>query len=131
MKLALDTNIYYDYAEGIPDTVDIIAKNIKSIYIPSVVIGELLYGFMKGSKWNFNNNKLRQVIHRLDITIINVDQNVAKKYAIIYKSLAIKGKKIPINDVWIAACCMEVGGSLITRDKHFKSVEQIESIIMS
>ena len=44
MKLVLDTNIYCNYAEGIPDAVDIIAKNIKSIYIPSVVIGELLYG---------------------------------------------------------------------------------------
>lgn len=131
MKLVLDTNIYCDYAEGISETVDIIAKYNKNIYIPSVVIGELQYGFMKGSKWDFNSNKLSQVIHRLDINIIDVDQYVAKKYAIIYKSLAIKGKKIPINDVWIAACCMEVGGSLITRDKHFESVEQIESILMS
>jgi len=126
----LDTNIYCDYAEGISETVDIIAKNNENIYIPSIVIGELRYGFMKGSRWNFNNNKLRHVINRLNINIIDVDQDVAKKYAIIYKSLVIKGKKIPINDVWIAACCMEVGGSLITRDKHFESVEQIESILM-
>ncbi len=130
MKLVLDTNIYCDYAEGISETVDIIAKNNENIYIPSIVIGELRYGFMKGSRWNFNNNKLRHVINRLNINIIDVDQDVAKKYAIIYKSLVIKGKKIPINDVWIAACCMEVGGSLITRDKHFESVEQIESILM-
>ena len=38
--------------------------------------------------------------------------------------------KIPINDVWIAASCMEVGGTLPTRDKHFGAVEQIETIIL-
>lgn len=130
MKLVLDTNIYCDYAEGVPEAVDTIAKYNQNIYIPSIVIGELQYGFMKGPKLDFNNNKLRQVIHHLDINIIDVDQDVAKKYALIYKSLAGKGKKILINDVWIAACCMEVGGSLITRDKHFESVEQIESIFL-
>ncbi len=130
MKLALDTNIYCDYAEGISETVDIIAKYNRSIYIPSIVIGELQYGFIKGSKWDFNNKKLNQIIRRLDIGIINVNQDVAKKYAVIYKSLVKKGKKIPINDVWIAACCMEIGVALLTRDKHFKNVEQIESILM-
>ena len=27
---------------------------------------------------------------------------------------AAKGEKIPSNDVWVAACCMEVGGTLLT-----------------
>lgn len=41
-----------------------------------------------------------------------------------------RGSKIPINDVWIAACCMEVGGALLTRDNHFKLVDQIESVVL-
>ena len=41
-----------------------------------------------------------------------------------------RGAKIPINDVWIAACCMEVGGTLLTRDNHFKLVDQIESMVI-
>jgi tRNA(fMet)-specific endonuclease VapC len=62
--------------------------------------------------------------------VLNVDENVARKYAIIYTSLVKKGRKIPINDVLIAACCMEVVGTLLTRDRHFEVVEQIESITM-
>jgi len=38
--------------------------------------------------------------------------------------------KIPINDVWIAACCMEIGGTLLTRDKHFELVDQIEAMVL-
>lgn len=41
-----------------------------------------------------------------------------------------KKANIPINDVWIAASCMEVGGRLLTRDKNFDVVDQIETIIL-
>jgi len=130
LKLVLDTNIYCDYAEGLPDVVDAIATYGQSIFIPSVVLGELLFGFMKGSRQQFNEKKLRQVVSRLKIEVIDVNTDVARKYAVIYLSLQKRGIKIPITDVWIAACCMEVGGTLLTRDKHFESVDQIETMIL-
>ena len=130
MKLVLDTNIYCDYAEGVPETVDMIATRGEYIYIPSIVVGELTYGFMKGKRQQFNERKLRQIVSRLRIEIIDVTAEVARKYAIIYLALIRKGAKIPINDVWIAACCMEVGGTLLTRDKHFEYLDQVESVVM-
>ena len=130
MKLVLDTNIYCDFAEGLPDAVDAIATYGQSIFIPSVVLGELFFGFMKGSRQQFNEKKLRQVVSRLKIEIIDVNTDVARKYAMIYLSLQKKGIKIPINDAWIAGCCMEVGGTLLTRDKHFELVDQIEVMVL-
>ena len=130
MKLVLDTNIYRDYAEGLPQPVDFMATYGEFIYLPSVVLGELYFGFMKGSRQQFNEKKLHQFIGRLRVEIINVNADVARKYAIIYLSLQKKGTKIPINDVWIAASCMEVGGTLLTRDKHFEVVDQIETVIL-
>ena len=130
MKLVLDTNIYCDYAEGVPETVDMIATRGEYIYIPSIVLGELTYGFMTGKRQQVNERKLRQIVSRLRIEIIDVTAEVARKYAIIYLALMRKGAKIPINDVWIAACCMEVGGTLLTRDKHFEYVDQVESVVM-
>jgi len=130
LKLVLDTNIYCDYAEGLPDAVDAIASYGDYIFIPSIVLGELAFGYMKGRRQQFNEKKLEQIISRLRIDIIDVTVNVARKYAIIYLSLQKKGAKIPINDVWIAACCMEVGGALLTRDKHFAAIDQIDSIVL-
>jgi predicted nucleic acid-binding protein len=130
LKIVLDTNIFCDFAEGLPDAVDAMATYGEYIFIPSIVIGELSFGFMKGSRQQFNEKKLQQIINRLKIEIIDVNKNVARRYAIIYLSLVKKGVKIPINDVWIAACCMEVGGTLLTRDKHFEFVDQIESIVL-
>jgi tRNA(fMet)-specific endonuclease VapC len=130
MKLVLDTNVYCDYAEGIPNVVDYMAIHGEDIFLPSIVIGELTYGFMKGSRQKFNERKLQEIIKKLQVEIIDVNQNVSRKYALIYLSLVKKGTKIPINDVWIAACCMEIGGTLLTRDRHFQHVEQIETMIL-
>ena len=130
MKLVLDTNVYCDYAEGIPNIVDFMAVHGTDIFLPSIVIGELTYGFMKGSRQKYNEKKLQEFLKKLQVEIIDVNRNVSRKYALIYLSLVRKGKKIPINDVWIAACCMEVGGTLLTRDRHFQHVDQIESILL-
>jgi tRNA(fMet)-specific endonuclease VapC len=102
----------------------------KQIFMPAIVIGELVFGFLKGAKQQLNERKLRQVLNRLKIETIDVTADVARKYAIIFLSLQKKGTRIPINDVWIAACCMEVGGTLLTRDKHFEFVHQVDSIII-
>jgi len=85
---------------------------------------------MKGSRQKFNEIKLQEIIKKLQIEIIDVNQNVSRKYALIYLSLVKKGTKIPINDVWIAASCMEVGATLLTRDRHFRHVEQIETMVL-
>jgi len=129
MRLVLDTNIYTDYAQGLPDVVEMIATQGTQLFIPSVVLGELHYGFMKGSKKQLNELKLHQFVTHLHVNIIDVNDEVARKYAIIMLSLIKKGTKIPINDVWIAASCMNVAGTLFTRDRHFDAIEQLEKIV--
>jgi predicted nucleic acid-binding protein len=129
VKLVLDTNIYSDFAEGVPETVEFMATHGRFIFLPAVVLGELSYGFLKGRRRLLNEKKLGEFIDLLKVNIIPVDDAVARKYGRIFLSLRQKGRKIPINDVWIAACCMEVGGTLLTRDRHFDMVEQIETVI--
>jgi predicted nucleic acid-binding protein len=130
LKLVLDTNAYSGYAEGIDYIVDILATRGEQIYLPAVVIGELQYGFLKGRRRQYNETKLGQFMELLNVQTIDINSDVARKYAVIYMALREKGTKIPINDVWIAACCMDVGGTLLTRDKHFHNVEQIDVIAL-
>jgi tRNA(fMet)-specific endonuclease VapC len=73
---------------------------------------------------------LRRFIRVLKVDVIDITADVARKYGMIFVGLRKKGAKIPTNDVWIAACCMEVGGTLLTRDRHFRYVEQIETMIV-
>ena len=130
MRIVLDTNIYVGFARGKQEVVDLIATQDTEILLPSIVVGELFYGFLKGSRSQYNEQKFHQFVAALEVSIIRVDQEVARKYAIIYSALTLKGVRIPINDVWIAACCMNAGGTLLTRDGHFEHVDQIDKIIL-
>jgi len=130
MRLILDTNVYSDYAEGKPEAVDVIACEAQEICFPAIVLGELYYGFGKSSRKKLNEQKIEQFINLFHVGIIAIDENVSRKYALIYEYLEKKGCKIPINDVWIAACCMADGGTLLTCDKHFNNVEIIDKIIL-
>lgn len=131
MKLVLDTNIYCDYAEGIPAVVEGLAEYGSQIYLPAVVVAELNFGFMKGTKASENEARLQLIIEKLHIEIINIDRDVARKYAVIYLNLVQVGRKIPINDVWVAACCMHVGGTLFTRDRHFEAVAGLDLLSLN
>jgi tRNA(fMet)-specific endonuclease VapC len=130
MKAVLDTNIYVDFAMGRPEVVDLLAVQSTEILLPAVVMGELFYGFMQGSRTRYNEEKFHRFVTELEVSIIRVDAEVARKYAIIFSNLTNNGTRIPINDVWIAACCMSVGGALLTRDRHFQQVGQIDKIIL-
>ena len=129
MKLVLDTCAYADFAEGSDSVVDCIARNSEDLHIPAIVMGELQYGFMKGSRLKQNEEKLAQFIDLFDVTIIPVDGVTARHYAELYCELSSRGTRLPINDVWIAASCLAIDGTLLTRDRHFEHIERLSKII--
>lgn len=131
MKLVLDTNIYVDFGQGRQDVVDLVATRSSEILLPVIVLGELFYGFQRVSKSRENEAKFRHFVTGLGVSIIDVDEEVARKYSLVYSALSARGTPIPINDVWIAACCMSAGGTLLTRDRHFDQIEQIDKIILA
>ena len=131
VKLVLDTNAYIDFAQGRPDVVEILATRSSEIFLPAPVLGELFYGFLRGNRPAYNEEKLHDFVSTLGVSIIEVTEEISRKYAAIYLSLTTKGLRIPINDVWIAACCMGVGGTLVTRDRHFDRVDQIDKVVLS
>jgi tRNA(fMet)-specific endonuclease VapC len=70
------------------------------------------------------------MVSLLRVKVIDINDDIARKYPTIMLSLTKKGNKIPINDVWIAACCRGSGGTLLTRDKHFDAIDQLDKIVL-
>lgn len=125
MKIVLDTNVYCLCDTSHPLALEMIEKG-KSLFLPVIVYGELYYGFRFGTRFQENLKRLDQFINDFDVEIIEVDQEVARRFGDVYASLRKKGRPIPTNDIWISACCMSVGGTLLTADRHFEAVDQIE-----
>lgn len=125
MKLVLDTNAYCLCDLGNEKSLELV-EQATSLFLPSIVYGELYYGFRHGKQFENNLRRLDQFIEKFDVEIILVDLDVARKFGDIFASLRKKGTPIPTNDIWIAACCMSVGGTLLTSDRHFQTVDQIQ-----
>ena len=59
------------------------------------------------------------------VNLIDVDEETARRYAVIFSTLRAAGTPIPTNDLWIAASAMQHGLRLLTADAHFEKVPQI------
>lgn len=122
MKLVLDTSGYICCQRRHPTGLHWL-EAAAAIFIPIPALAELMCGFLKGDRFQFNATLLTEIVERLDIEWIDADQGVAEIYARVFDHLRRKGRPIPINDLWISACCISVNGTLLTTDRHFLEVE--------
>ncbi len=59
------------------------------------------------------------------VSLLDVSEETAERYAVILNSLWQAGSPIPTNDIWIAASAMEHGLRVITTDEHYDKIPQI------
>lgn len=91
-----------------------------------VVIGELEAGFQGGNRYMENLEALERFIAKPTVVIIPVTRNTSKYFGQIKYNLKRRGTPIPLNDIWIAAQCIEHNAPLATYDKHFKIIESLQ-----
>jgi tRNA(fMet)-specific endonuclease VapC len=124
MALMLDTSGYAAFKRGHAEVVDTL-RQVPSILIPSIALGELLAGFEVGSRRRENRTELTEFQRSPRVRTVQITQETAERYARIYAYLRSIGRPIPTNDLWIAAAAMEHGSELLTMDNHFLDVPQI------
>jgi tRNA(fMet)-specific endonuclease VapC len=95
-----------------------------SVFIPSIVIGELYFGAEKSQNKKDNYKRIKILIE--NSIILNCDSDTARHYGVIKVSLREKGKPVPENDIWISAIAMQYNLELVTRDEHFQFVDGIK-----
>ncbi len=120
-RIILDTNAYSELFRGDQEVLDVLAS-AKEVLLPVTVMGELLAGFKMGTRERKNRQELKRFLSKPTVTVHPVTEEVADVYADIVSNLRASGRKIPTNDIWIAAHAMASGAVLITYDAHFKAV---------
>lgn len=121
MRILLDTNTYSSYLTQDEMVMEYLER-ADTIFVSTIVIGELLAGYKRGSKKIENKERLHTFLEKPGVAIINVSKETSEVYAQIQFELAQKGKPIPSNDAWIAAHALETGSVLVTYDRHFLKI---------
>lgn len=116
--LLLDTSAYSAYRKGEERVLEALAS-AECVHMSSVVLGELYYGFRNGSRLEQNVEELRQFRDKPAVQTADITDATAQVYAGVFLDLKRRGTPIPLNDVWIAAQCLELGAELATLDAHF------------
>ena len=119
----LDSNIVIEIFRNDAETIERV-RQLKTIYIPVIVLGELYYGANKSNQTPKRTVEIEQLKRR--VSLLDVTEKTAENYGEIKDKLRQKGKPIPENDIWIAAIAKESGLPILTRDKHFQAVEGIQ-----
>ena len=123
MEIALDTNAYSDWIRrGLWQDV---ISGASRVWLPSVVIGELYRGFYSGNRAGENEALLREVLDQPEVGVLSIGLNEALVYGELLHYLRGQGTPLPVNDIWIAAACVEHGCTLVTSDKHFEQLPQV------
>ncbi|WP_207632612.1 type II toxin-antitoxin system VapC family toxin [Foetidibacter luteolus] len=98
----------------------------ETIYIPSIVVGELYYGAEYSTRVEQNRSNISKLV--LSYPVLLVDENTGKYYGSVKASLRRKGQPIPENDIWIAAIALQYNLTLVTRDAHFNAINELAAI---
>jgi tRNA(fMet)-specific endonuclease VapC len=118
----LDTNAFTALFQGDTGVLDAVAK-ADSVYASAIVIGELEAGFRGGNRYADNVALLDRFLAKPSVEILPVRRETGECFGRVKQAMKIKGTPIPINDVWLAAQCMETGAVLVTYDGHFDVVD--------
>ncbi|WP_423920806.1 type II toxin-antitoxin system VapC family toxin [Candidatus Poriferisodalis sp.] len=122
MRLLLDSNAYSLLMRGHERAAELV-RNAAELLFSAIVVGELMYGFRAGSRFERNAADLRSFLESPYSTLVEVGQTTADRYSRIAAALKAKGRPIPTNDVWIAAHAMETGADLVSADRHFEHID--------
>ena len=121
-RVLVDTSAYSAMMGGDTDVAEILSQ-YESVLMSPIVMGELYDGFRGGSRNEENREILARFIAKPRTVCIPVTENTSDWFAEIKQGLRKKGRPIPINDVWIAASCMEHGARLLSFDDHFNHID--------
>ena len=124
--ILIDTNAYAAFNRGSPEAVSVIQR-APLIAVNTVVLGEMLGGFVSGAREDENRRDLERFLDSPRVALLSLDRHTAEHYAAVYSALKKAATPIPTNDIWIAASAIQHGLALFSYDRHFRVVPGLQA----
>ena len=121
-SILLDTNAYSAILRNQGESVLDVIDGVANLFFSVVAIGELYAGFREGCRFRENVGTLKEFMSDSIVSVADVNEETAEIFGEIKSALKKKGTPIPLNDIWIAAQCIELGAVLVTFNKHFFNI---------
>ena len=123
----LDTNIFISLELG---------RSVKSQMIPDelaisvITLAELEFGVYSATDQQTRAKRMATFRKVMDFEAIDITSDIASIWAAVRASGQSKKSKLSENDVWIAATAINQGVPLVTQDRAFASILDLETIFV-
>jgi tRNA(fMet)-specific endonuclease VapC len=123
--MILDTNALSAFADGDEALLPKL-RECPRLYLPVIVLGEFTYGIRQSRYRRTYERWLKLAEEHLEV--LPVLRSTAEHYAALVCDLRKAGTPIPTNDAWIAALAREHRLPIVSRDRHFDLIAQLERV---
>ncbi len=126
MKYLLDTDICVYWLKK-DDCIEqnAISVGLENIAISFMTLSELYYGAHKSQRVNENLSAISLLTEK--VSVIESNDQICARFGKLKVSLEKQGKIIDDADLFIAACALTSGATLVTNNtKHFKRIEELQ-----
>jgi len=103
-----------------------VLRQASEIAIPAIVLGEYQFGIRQSRNRKPYELWLAEMTAACPVPI--VDDITAGRYAEVRNELKQSGRRIPSNDLWIAALVRQHSLPLLSRERHFDFVAGLQRI---
>lgn len=93
-----------------------------------ITIGELRAGVLAAADVATRDRRLETLALALRTDPVPVDQAVAEAWARLRVLLRDAGRRMPVNDSWIAATAIRLGVPVVTQDDDYDGVPEVDVV---
>ena len=111
-----DTSVFIATESGRSLGVDALPK---SLVVSVITIGELRAGVLTADGPEARDRRLSTLTWALRLEPVPVDDAVAHAWARLRVSLRDRGRRMPVNDSWIAATAIALRIPVVTQDEDY------------
>ncbi len=120
-----DTTVFVAGESGRPLDVAALPDDLA---VSVVTIGELRAGVLAAADSPTRVRRLRTLTRALALDPVPVDIEVADAWAALRLALRDAGRRMPVNDSWIAATAVVLGVPVVTQDADYPDVGGVEVV---
>jgi predicted nucleic acid-binding protein len=108
-----DTSIFIAHESGRPLKADVLPDRLA---VSVITVGELRAGVLAAADLATRDRRLATLTAVLALSPVPVDDDVAAAWARLRVALRDLGRRMAVNDSWIAATAIALGVPLVTQD---------------
>ena len=128
-RFLLDSSIVIDHIGGFRRLPDKVSKS-EAMLFSQIAMAEIKVGFDDTRRGRREREALENFKRLPNVVEITLTSATTDLYAKVFRSLRAAGTPIPINDIWLAAQALEHGAVLVSRDRHFEAVANLQTMIL-